>query len=58
MLTKANRPSVARIVSFVVLFGIIPLWFFYIGIRFNQTISTVQSNKDATTNYLTTGKQN
>jgi hypothetical protein len=55
-LNKDNRDSTARIISFVVLLGIIPAWFFYIGLRFSKTISTLADNKAKTENYLIIGQ--
>ncbi|MBC7981720.1 hypothetical protein H7X65_01435 [Candidatus Parcubacteria bacterium] len=41
-----KRSSTARIVSFIVLLGIIPSWFFYLGIKFKETLNVIDSNSD------------
>jgi len=46
-----ERSSIARIISFVVLLGIIPAWFFYIGVRYKETISIVSANDTAKDSY-------
>ena len=52
MPNQIQRSSTARIVSIVVLFGIIPVWFFYIGIRYKETIDVLDVNKQNLQTYL------
>ncbi len=47
-----KRSSIARIVSFIVLIGIIPAWFFYLGVQFTKTLTVVSNNTATTENYL------
>lgn len=39
-----KRSSTARIVSFIVLLGIIPSWFFYLGMKFKETLYVLDTN--------------
>jgi len=49
---NTKRSSTARIVSFVVLLGIIPSWFFYLGAKFKETLLVTANNNIATQEYL------
>ena len=45
-MSKLNqRSSNARIVSIIVVFGLIPAWFFYIGIEYDKTMQVLQDNQ-------------
>ncbi len=52
MNNNPQRSSTARIVSIIVLFGIIPLWFFYIGVKYNKTMSILEENQNTLNNDL------
>lgn len=52
MPNQIQRSSTARIVSIVVLFGVIPVWFFYIGIRYKETIDSLDNNNENLQVYL------
>ncbi len=47
-----KRSSTARIVSIIVLFGIIPSWFFYLGVHFIKTLTVITNNQNTAQNYL------
>ncbi|MBC7767128.1 hypothetical protein H7Y21_04005 [Arenimonas sp.] len=49
---RQERGSIARIISFIVLIGIIPAWFFYLGVQFTKTLTIVSSNHEMTNEYL------
>ncbi len=47
MQDRIHRSSTARIFSFIVLLGIIPAWFFYIGIKYQETMQVLEENRRA-----------
>lgn len=47
MPNQIQRSSTARIVSIMVLFGIIPAWFFYIGVKYKETIDILENNSQS-----------
>ena len=49
---KSKRTSFARIFSFIVLLGLIPAWFFYIGIKYAETKSVISDRQDELHAYL------
>ncbi len=52
MPNQIQRSSTARIVSIIVLFGIIPVWFFYIGIKYKETIDFLDNSNQNLQVYL------
>ena len=47
-MSKLNqRSSNARIVSIIVVFGLIPAWFFYIGVKYQETMDVLENNQDS-----------
>jgi len=38
-----QRSSTARIVSIIVMVGIIPAWFFYIGVKYKETMNILDN---------------
>ncbi len=52
MPNQIQRSSTARIVSIIVLFGIIPVWFFYIGIKYKETIDVLDNSNQNLQVYL------
>lgn len=46
MPNQIKRSSTARIVSIIVLFGILPVWFFYIGIQFDKTMKVLEDSQE------------
>jgi len=37
-----KRSSTARIFSIIVLLGILPAWFFYIGVKYQETMDVLE----------------
>jgi hypothetical protein len=56
MNNQNHRSSVARIFSFIVLLGIIPAWFFYIGIKYKETVTILEESQRVTDAYSMMGK--
>lgn len=52
MPNQIQRSSTARIVSIIVVFGLIPAWFFYIGIKYKETIDVLDNNNQNLQVYL------
>lgn len=46
MPNQIKRSSTARIVSIIVLFGLLPAWFFYIGIQFDKTMQAIENSQE------------
>lgn len=44
MPNQIQRSSTARIVSIIVVFGLLPVWFFYVGVRYKETIDILENN--------------
>ncbi len=52
MQSQIHKSATARIFSFIVLLGIIPAWFFYIGMKFKETMVVLdESQKTSQTIY-------
>jgi hypothetical protein len=47
MPNQIKRSSTARIVSIIVIFGLIPTWFFYIGVKYKETMNILESNSES-----------
>jgi hypothetical protein len=45
MPNQIKRSSTARMVSIIVVFGLVPAWFFYIGIQFSKTMQILENNQ-------------
>ncbi len=48
----SQRSQTARIFSFIVLLGIIPAWFFYIGIKYKETIAILEDAQRINEEYI------
>ena len=56
MNNQNHRSSTARIFSFIVLLGIVPAWFFYIGMKYDETMKVLEESQKTTDSYLMMGK--
>ena len=56
MKNQNEKSSVARIFSIIVLLGIIPAWVFYLGMRYNDTMSVVTERDRQLEEYLSMKK--
>ena len=45
MQDRVHRSSTARIFSIIVLLGIIPAWFFYIGVKYQETMDILEESR-------------
>ncbi len=52
MPNQIKRSSTARIVSIIIVFGLIPVWFFYIGVKYKETLDILKNNKIASESHL------
>ncbi len=52
MPNQIQRSTTARIVSIIVLFGVIPVWFFYIGIKYKETMDVLDNGNQNLQVYL------
>lgn len=52
MPNQIQRSSTARIVSIIVVFGLIPAWFFYIGIKYKETMDVLDNTNQNLQVYL------
>ena len=52
MQNKNEKSSIARNISIITLLIIIPLWLFYIGVRYKGNISTVTERDKQLEEYL------
>ena len=52
MQDRVQRSSNSRILSFIVLLGIIPAWFFYLGIQYWKTITVIEENQQMLEEYI------
>ncbi len=46
-----QRSATARIFSFIVLLGLLPAWFFYIGIKYKETMDVLEEAKRISEQY-------
>lgn len=52
MQDRVHRSQTARIFSFIVLLGIIPAWFFYIGIKYKETMDVLEEARQMNEQYI------
>lgn len=52
MQTQNQKSSTARIVSIIVFLGIIPVWVFYLGMRYSETMSVLTAKDQQLNLYL------
>ncbi len=45
MQDRIHRSSTSRIFSFIVLLGLIPAWFFYLGVKYWQTMDILEESR-------------
>ena len=51
MQDRIHRSSTARIFSIIVFLGILPAWFFYIGVKYKETINVLEEAKRINAEY-------
>lgn len=56
MNNQNHRSSTARIFSFIVLLGIMPAWFFYIGMKYRETMAVLEESQRVTESFVMMGK--
>lgn len=48
----SKRSATARIFSFIVLLGLIPAWFFYIGVKYKETMNILEETQRMNERYI------
>lgn len=52
MQDRVQRSSTARIFSIIVFLGILPAWFFYIGVKYKETMDVLEEAQRINEQYI------